>query len=380
MRALVFVALAFLQNPSVQDALPSRDRKSTDSPSWKIQYHFDKDRESFSLEDIMFVSRDRGIAVGTLDRENKKKPEGLVLVTRDGGAHWNPVSLSEPAGDIFVVNDSIAFLATATGIWKSDEFGLTWRKIKNQNGVVGLYFLDEQHGWALGEQKLFIETTDGGKTWTDVPAAAEVKSNPDYTVYRWMQFITPTRGTAGGTSIPPRPSDRHGRLPNWVDPEDAAKRRQWPTLSIGLDTDDGGRTWKSQTAPLFGIPVRLSFGSETRGLGLIRFENAFDYPSEVYQIWPKTGKSVRAYREKNRSVTDIGWLTPDRAILVAIEPQGSPLVSLPGRVHVLESSDLENWTEMPVNWKAYAKDAVLASAGGRAWIATDTGMILSLEP
>jgi len=360
MRALVFLILTIIQS------VPSREHEGADSPSWKIQYHFDKDRESLSVEDVMFVSRDRGIAVGTLERENKKKPEGLVLVTRDGGAKWTPVPLSEPALDIFVVNDTVAFLATPTGIWKSDEFGLSWRKIKNQKGVVGLYFLDDQHGWAFGDQKLFIETTDGGKTWAEVPGAAQVSSNPDYTVYRWMQFITPNRGMAGGTSIPPRPSSRHGRLPNWADPEAASKRREWPTLSIGLDTADGGKTWKSHTAPIFGIPMRLVFGTEARGLGLIRFENAFDYPSEVYQISPQTGKSVRAYREKDRSVTDIGWLTPDRAVLVAIEPQGSPLLPLPGRLHVLESSDLENWTEMPVYWKAYAKDAVLACAGGRA--------------
>ncbi len=372
--ALILVALPLLRG---DDPVPSRQGAG---PSWKIQYHFDKDRESLSIEDIMFASRERGIAVGTLETAGKKKPEGLVLVTRDAGAHWTPIEIPEPAGDIFLLNDTTGWLATPSGIWKTDEFGLSWRKIKKQEGVVGLCFLNEQHGWAFGEHKLFIETNDGGKTWTDVPAAKEVNSNPDYTVYRWMQFITPTRGSAGGTSIPPRPSDRHGRLPNWADPEAASKRREWPTLSIGLDTDDGGRTWKTQTAPLFGIPERLSFGSETTGLGLIRFENAFEYPSEVYRISPQTGKSVRVYREKDRSVTDIGWLTPDRAILVAVEPQGSPLLPLPGRLHVLESTDLEHWSEMPVNWKAYAKDAVFASAGGRGWIATDTGMILSLQP
>jgi hypothetical protein len=370
-------ALAALLTLASQQGLPGRD--SEGSGSWIIQYQFDKNRESFSIEDMMFISRDRGVAVGSLEHEGDKKPKGLVLATRDGGAHWTPVPLNEPATAVYLVNDSIAWLSTPNGVWKSEESGLSWRKIKNVKGVIGLYFLDENHGWAFGEQKLFIETTDGGKTWTQVAAATDVSSNPDYTAYRWMQFITPNRGMAGGTSIPPRPSDRR-RLPAWADPEAAGRRRELPTLSIGLDTADGGHTWKTQTAPIFGVPMQVSFGSESRGLGLIRFQNAFDYPSEVYQISPKTGKSARAYREKNRIVTDIGWLTPERAILVAIEPQGSPLVPVPGRVHVLESTDLENWTEMPVNWKAYAVDAPLASSGGRAWIGTDGGMILTLQP
>ena len=68
--------------------------------------------------------------------------------------------MNEPAGTVYLVNDSIAYLATPSGIWKTEESGLSWRKIKNQKGVVGLHFLDEQHGWAFGEQKLFIETTD----------------------------------------------------------------------------------------------------------------------------------------------------------------------------------------------------------------------------
>jgi hypothetical protein len=33
---------------------------------------------------------------------------------------------------------------------------------------------------------------------------------------------------------------------------------------------------------------------------------------------------------------------------------------------------------MPVDWKAYAGEAALAVAGEQAWIATDTGLILTL--
>jgi len=31
-----------------------------------------------------------------------------------------------------------------------------------------------------------------------------------------------------------------------------------------------------------------------------------------------------------------------------------------------------------VDWKAYARQAVVATVGGRAWIGTDTGLLLEL--
>jgi hypothetical protein len=221
-----------------------------------------------------------------------------------------------------------------------------------------------------------VETKDGGKNWTDVQAAKDVKANPEYTSYNWIQFITPNNGLVNGTSIPPRHLSEE---PAWANPEAAAKKRQWPNLSIGLDTRDGGKTWTSQTAPIFGRPVRFRFAPGRRALALVRFDAAFDYPSEVYTVDPHTGKSARAFREKKRMVTDVGWLPDSNGVLVAVEPPGMYLLPVPGRLHVLESSDLEHWREMPVDWKAYAQNAVIASSGDGAWIGTDTGMILGLE-
>ena len=37
----------------------------------------------------------------------------------------------------------------------------------------------------------------------------------------------------------------------------AAKRREWPSMTITLETRDGGATWNSQTAPAFGQTTRF---------------------------------------------------------------------------------------------------------------------------
>ena len=96
-------------------AIAAAAQPSAGSGSWKIQYQFGKDRQSFSIDDLMFVSRDRGIAAGTLSRVDKK-PEGLVLVTRDGGATWTSVPIKEPVGAVFLVNESVGYMATRSGM------------------------------------------------------------------------------------------------------------------------------------------------------------------------------------------------------------------------------------------------------------------------
>ena len=370
MRRLVFLLAAAAQFAAAGTPQPP-------TGAWRIQYRYDRDRLSFDIQDIFFSTPERGIAVGALTRDGGKKTEGLAIVTRDGGSTWTETPLKEPASAVFFVNDSVGWLVTPSGIWQTLESGLSWRKIKNIQGVESVYFLDERHGWAVGAPKLMLETRDGGRTWAEVEAAKQVKSNPEYTVYRWIQFVTPKNGIVGGTAIPPRPFERRD-APAWADPEKAAKHREWPTLSIGLDTADGGQTWKSQTAPVFGIPVRFRFAPDRYALGLIRFENAFEYPSEVYLVAPKNGKSVRTFRDKKRLVTDVGWSEGKHGFLVAIEPPGLHMLPVPGRLHVLESDSFAEWTEMPVDWKAYAGDAVLAVSGSKAWIGTDQGVILTL--
>jgi len=47
---------------------------------------------------------------------------------------------------------------------------------------------------------------------------------------------------------------------------------------------------------------------------------------------------------------------------------------------MLESRDLKNWSEMPVDYRAVAQSLVLAGPDpDHLWAATDTGMILHLS-
>ena len=382
----IFAALC----AAAQTAAPSGPPKPTDvsaasspyrpSGQWKIRFNFDRDRQEYEIKDIAVVGEGRVIAVGLLSKA-PKKPEGLAVLTKDDGKTWTEMPLKEWPISLYFLNDSIGWMVTDEGIWQTVESGLSWRKLKGIKGVERVYFLDENRGWAVGAQMLFMATTDGGKTWSDVPEAKTVKANPDYTAFHWINFVSPKNGVVNGLSVPPRRSDLR-RDPDWADPAGAATRRQWPNMTVALETGDGGKTWLAQTAPIFGRPARFKFAPDRKvlaySLALLRFDSAFEYPSEVYLVNVKNGKSERTFREKNRRVTDVGWLDLQRGALVAVEPRGLYLLPVPGKLHVLETDTFKEWHEMAVDWKAYASEAILATAGDQSWIGTDTGLILQL--
>ena len=160
--------------------------------------------------------------------------------------------------------------------------------------------------------------------------------------------------------MPPR---RDQRMPDWMDPEAALNRRDYPHLTYSLETLDGGKTWKSSTASLFGQITRLRFGAPGLALGLIEYNAGFRYPSEVYKVDTRSGKSQTQslYRDRRFAVSDI-WLTKDNvAYLAGTQVVGQVRNVAPGKVQVLRTSDFSVWTEMAVDYKA---DREPGDAGG----------------
>jgi hypothetical protein len=359
---------------------------------WTIQYFYDEDRSKLELIDLAFPSADRGIAVGWIQPTNSdRSPKATALVTSDGGAHWALSPLREEPRSLFFLNDSMGWMVTDKGIWITEESGRSWRKVgeqKKANPKVGetppgglilrVWFLDEQHGFAVGYQKTILETHDGGKSWTAVEEAAKPTGNPAFTAYTNIAF-SGNKGLISGASVPPR----RETYPRWMDPARASLRRQTPTLTLVLESRDGGATWRSQTTPVFGVVESLHLAGED-GLTVLQFQDTFDWPAEVYHLDLSSGRSQSAFREKNRVVTD-SVLFPSlgpgpRAFLAAVEPPGRiSNLPIPGKVKMLASSDLKEWNEMQVDYRAVATSLVLAGPDpAHVWAATDTGMILKL--
>ena len=198
--------------------------------------------------------------------------------------------------------------------------------------------------------------------------------DPKFTTFGEITFLG-NRGLISGWNIPPRPGG-----PDWME-TDREMRRQLPNLSVIVETQDGGKTWTKSESSIFGQVVKISMADDNLGLGLIQFRDAFEYPAEVYGINLNGGKMRRVYRETDRAITDVKQApVTHRTFLIGYETSGTVYRSpIPGKLKIISSDDLSEWTEMSVDYRAVAHSAFLAlPTADTAYAATDTGVILKL--
>jgi hypothetical protein len=306
----------------------------------------------------------------------EEKP--LILLSKNGSA-WTSHPLPDPPTSLCFAGEQDLWFASENGLWRSNDLAHTWKLQYKHESLTRVYFITADHGYALGGNKTIVETTDGGRAWNPLPAAAEPSTHAEYTTYHWIGFVTPRAGVITGVSHPPR-TGRTGPLPAWRDPHRDLRRPEWPAASITLETRDGGMTWKHSTTSLFGTITRVRYARDSRGLALIEFHDAFEYPSEIFSIDLRTGRSGRAFREKDRAVTDLLVFPGGHAVLAAVEPPPNPRESTLGAVHFLTTEDFSNWSEMLLAAPLQAGRLWLAGDSPTSlWAASDTGTILHFE-
>jgi hypothetical protein len=238
-----------------------------------------------------------------------------------------------------------------------------------------VWFLDPSHGFAAGLEKRVFETKDAGETWTLLPILNEVEGNAIFTTFGEIAFAG-DKGIISGWNIPPR---RGG--PDWMEADKGKTRKELPHYAVLLETQDGGKTWIKSAASVFGQITRLSLTAQGTGLGLLEFRDEFPYPSEVDKINLHTGASDRTYRDKERAITDVRLFSgSNKAIIAGYETQGPIFRSpVPGKVKILSSTDMDNWTEMTVDYRAVGHSVLIAGPDeDHVWAATDMGLILKL--
>ena len=144
---------------------------------WQMQYFYDKSESSLEIGDLQFASATRGVAVGIIDQEESPPAR------RRGHRRWRrPLGSGATPGapvSLFFLNENLGWLVTAKGIWQTTEAGRSWHKLpKSPEGVLRVYFLDAQNGFAVGIRKMAMATHDGGEHWTPLPEAATPPGDP----------------------------------------------------------------------------------------------------------------------------------------------------------------------------------------------------------
>ena len=177
--------------------------------------------------------------------------------------------------------------------WFTADMGRTWTRLCNQTEareeawakkglILRVAFLDPRHGFAVGLQKSGLRNQRRrqilGALWVRPQSHRRIRI---YSEYTHVAFTGDKRGMIVGGYSPPRKDGESE--PDWVDPERALQRRQVPTLTIEMETRDGGLKWSSATAPLLGSLISLSLKA-TNGLGVFAYADSFMWPSEVFHF------------------------------------------------------------------------------------------------
>jgi len=345
---------------------------------WQIQYFYDKEKTSLTINDFAFPSAKYGIAVGYIAEGKIEIP--MSVVTSDGGGHWQLLPLKETPVSLFFLDDSIGWMVTTKGIWRTTEAGRNWTKLPKVSGeILRVCFTTRMDGVAVGVKKLVLITHDGGLTWTPVATAEDQPGDPQYSAYFWVGFADLNMGLVVGSNNPPR---RFAPLfPDWLDPQATLRLRDVPHLSYSLATHDSGKTWRAGNGSLFGQTSRFRLMPDGRGVGLVEYSELSNIPSEVFSLDWHTGKSMSIYKNPKDGISDI-WMDPDGTVYLAgIEEPGRVRDIIPGKVVVYSSRDYQAWVTIPVDYHASALRTILAMPDGQhQWLATDSGMILKLVP
>ena len=344
-------------------------------PAWKMAYFYDEDFSTLELHDIQFPGPKCAFALGSQTTKGRAKSVSLRSV--DGGRTWTTTPLKSHGRSAFFLSERLGWMVTADGLERSSDCGATWERAGREKGLFRVWFRDEALGWGVGMPKKAVSTRDGGRTWTALKPTNEPKSEEDRSVYAWVEFSNEKFGAIVGWHSPRRQS---AQFPVWMDPESAQYRRQWPSLTLMLQTIDGGSAWQGFTASLLGRMTRVRMATNGAGLALIEFDEGFDYPSEVYLMGLGQTQIRRLYRDKRHAVTDMA-ITPDGwTHLAGVQTTGTVRLPVPGKVRILRSRDGAQWIEDPVDYRASANRVYLAvSPDGQMLAATDAGMILRKE-
>jgi hypothetical protein len=165
-------------------------------------------------------------------------------------------------------------------------------------------------------------------------------------------------------------------------PERARYRHEFPPLTILLQTADGGKTWTLFSHSFEGALASFRYGSPGEGFALFQFPDSAQRAAELFQMDLETKKNTSVYQDPLRPARDFAVLPDGEVIVAAVEKSGKANnLPIPGKLKMMRSGSLKTWLNMDVDYRAVAGRAILATPdSNNMWVATDTGMILKLQP
>ena len=208
---------------------------------------------TIGLTGVSFTDANNGFVVGSFG--------GTILRTTDGGATWTSLStgtVSQAVWNLTDIHFTDANTGTLVGSFydalRSEQFGLilrttdggaswTSRTVGDCTGLIGVFFVDTDAGFALSTEDEIYHTTDGGLNWTEQSTV--------YVIPKGVFFADADNGfVVGGVDPPPY----EGRI---------------------MRTTDGGETWNPQQSGTTNFLLGVCFTDANTGTAVGGFGTIF---------------------------------------------------------------------------------------------------------
>jgi hypothetical protein len=345
---------------------------------WQMRYQFDELGKRCQLQDFAMPTPQLGLAPALIEEEDSGDVKARLLVTRDGGKTWTQQKCDKNPEGAFVLDSVNAWYIASGKILSTHDGGQKWEKSElPHRGITQLWFSTPETGFSFGLGKAFYRTGDGGRTWSLVPESDSLGLQSPQTFLRSVAMLPSGAGMLVGdsTSAPPEPA----ALPDWMTPERAMRRKSVPGTAVLFQTHDGGKTWTGQLSSAFGTLRRVRMGP-SRGAVVFQYRESFAWPSELFLIDLRSGKSWTVLRRKDLVIHDMLLFSDGSMLAAATQPSGRLRNSpIPGKLRVYWSPDSVEWFEMKVDYRAAGNSATFSQCSdGSIWIATDEGAFVQL--
>ena len=193
--------------------------------NWNILQ--ERDPEVRDYMSVVFTSEKNGWTVGVSPFELDYP--GFIGYTTDGGATWNraEIDIKDQLTSLYFLDDKHGWAIGENGMIAATTNGRDWelQTSKVGNGLNGIYFVNKDVGFAVGANDTILSTTTGGRSWKIVQGGVlGAVGDDEATMYSAIQFINESTGWVAGVHVVPQVSQS----------------------SVIQKTVDGGQTWEAQ--------------------------------------------------------------------------------------------------------------------------------------
>lgn len=133
--------------------------------TWKNKYIFE---DNFSTNDIIFVTENKGFVSG-FSNDGK----ATIHYTADGGTNWAEIfktnGVSFQLSGLFFIDENLGWAVQGQKIFKTINNGASWSNISlnfSQNGTLRKVFFKDKDNGILTTTLGILSTNDGGNNWT----------------------------------------------------------------------------------------------------------------------------------------------------------------------------------------------------------------------